>query len=72
MPLLRIDDDEAAEKVVEIDDASVVSFLRCVWSKEKLIELVGVMDISSSSRNSAISCNTWLSSAAEVARLLHS
>lgn len=71
---LRTDDDEA-EYEVDTDAVSVVSCLCVVddvWSKEKLIELVGVMAISSSSRSSAMSCSTWLSSAAEVARLLHS
>lgn len=67
-----MDDDEAAENDVDTDDVSVVSWcLRCVWSKEKIMELVGVMAINSSSRNSAMSCSAWLSSAAEEARLLH-
>lgn len=50
-----MDDDEAAENDVLIEDVSVTSCLCWVWSNEKFIELVGVIAINSSSRNSAIS-----------------
>lgn len=64
------DDDE----IGVVDTKQALSVVSCLTgcSKENLMELVGVAAaISSSSRSSAMSCSTWLSSAAEVARLLH-